>query len=392
MNILWHSVPPQYATGYGTQTKLWTKELARQKKKNGEPAFNVIISAITGNGPITSMGGFLVLPNGPRGSMGNDYIESHCKRNNIDVLISMFDTHVADCKKFKKLPWLAWQVIDSTPLVTQLVKPCETAKVNMAMSRFGQKVMKGAGFSSHYVPLGIDTEDDFYPVDRDAARKNMQDWTGAKIKDNTFVVVMNSANMSRPPRKNFGAAFSAFADFLKKTNKNAILYCHTETTGQMMGGDDIRDMASTHGLTPKNLYFPNQYEYVHGMITTEHLRNIYSAADVFLHAAMGEGFGLPIVEAQACGCPVVAPKSTSMTELVEHGTLVSAGVWWQMFSSTEQFIVDPAGLHAALTAEYLNRKDRQAHCLKYDIRNVYKKYLGPLLKKIETGEIPCRQN
>ena len=52
------------------------------------------------------------------------------------------------------------------------------------------------------------------------------------------------------------------------------------------------------------------------------MANLYSSFDVLLNCSRGEGFGLPVVEAQACGTPVIVGNWTSMTELFFDGWLV----------------------------------------------------------------------
>jgi glycosyltransferase involved in cell wall biosynthesis len=47
----------------------------------------------------------------------------------------------------------------------------------------------------------------------------------------------------------------------------------------------------------------------------EELKALYSAADVMLFPSLQEGFGWPIIEAQACGCPVVTSNRPPMTEV-----------------------------------------------------------------------------
>ena len=49
--------------------------------------------------------------------------------------------------------------------------------------------------------------------------------------------------------------------------------------------------------------------------TSEELRALYSRADLMLFPSLEEGFGWPIVEAQACGCPVVTSDREPMTEV-----------------------------------------------------------------------------
>jgi len=49
--------------------------------------------------------------------------------------------------------------------------------------------------------------------------------------------------------------------------------------------------------------------------TNEELRALYSCADMMLFPSFQEGFGWPVIEAQACGCPVVTSDRAPMTEI-----------------------------------------------------------------------------
>jgi glycosyltransferase involved in cell wall biosynthesis len=54
---------------------------------------------------------------------------------------------------------------------------------------------------------------------------------------------------------------------------------------------------------------------------------LYSAADAFVTASAYEGFGLPLVEALACGCPVIATRGSAVTEVIGNdGTLTEPSV------------------------------------------------------------------
>ena len=54
-----------------------------------------------------------------------------------------------------------------------------------------------------------------------------------------------------------------------------------------------------------------------GYIPKEDLISIYSGSRVFAYPSLYEGFGLPILEAMACGVPVVTSNSSSMTEIAK---------------------------------------------------------------------------
>jgi glycosyltransferase involved in cell wall biosynthesis len=52
-----------------------------------------------------------------------------------------------------------------------------------------------------------------------------------------------------------------------------------------------------------------------GRVFDDELVRLYSGADCFLFPSLGEGFGFPVLEAMACGAPVVASDRTSLPEL-----------------------------------------------------------------------------
>ncbi|VVB55591.1 D-inositol-3-phosphate glycosyltransferase [uncultured archaeon] len=53
-----------------------------------------------------------------------------------------------------------------------------------------------------------------------------------------------------------------------------------------------------------------------GYVPTEDLPAMYSMSDLFVYPSFYEGFGLPPLEAMACGCPVIASNTSSLPEVV----------------------------------------------------------------------------
>ena len=63
-----------------------------------------------------------------------------------------------------------------------------------------------------------------------------------------------------------------------------------------------------------------------GRVSAEELADLYAAAGCFVFPSRYEGFGLPCLEAMACGCPVAAFRNSSLPEVVaEAGMLVEDG-------------------------------------------------------------------
>lgn len=383
MKILWHGIPGEYPTGYGTQTKLFTPALR-------DAGHDVMISSVVNSYfNYTDQNGLPVVANGSSSRMGNAMIKEHVNRLTPDVLITLFDTFVCDPSQYADTPWIAWSVIDSAPLHPKIHRVSGTPKVLWAMSGFGQRTLKEAGFQSDYVPLAFDTKE-FRWSDQTAARAILKKaWSRTVPK---FLAVIVAANMSNPSRKNFHGAFRAWRQFLDAhKDNNALLYCHTEHGGKMAGGENLALIANMCGLTPKNLMFPDQYLYNQSRLGADYLQTLYSAADVLLCTSMGEGFCLPIIEAQACGCPVIAPKATATQELVDTDTgqlLNQLQPISLQNGPTEWWLCNPWQVVEKLTAFYevpASVENRKALSTRvtglYGVDNVMRRYLLPALDK-----------
>ncbi|MCK9312121.1 MAG: glycosyltransferase family 4 protein [Bacteroidales bacterium] len=59
-----------------------------------------------------------------------------------------------------------------------------------------------------------------------------------------------------------------------------------------------------------------------GYITNSDLPAIYSGAEAFLYTSLRESFGIPILEAMACGTPVITSNTSSMPEVAGEGALL----------------------------------------------------------------------
>ena len=90
-----------------------------------------------------------------------------------------------------------------------------------------------------------------------------------------------------------------------------------------------------------------------GRVVDEELADLYSAAACLVFPSRYEGFGLPCLEAMACGCPVAAFSNSSIPELVgEAGMLVPDGDAMALGNAAAQIVSSPerwrrAGLQRA---------------------------------------------
>jgi len=66
-------------------------------------------------------------------------------------------------------------------------------------------------------------------------------------------------------------------------------------------------------------HFWERIRYISGEFSREFMRNLMNICDIYIACSRTEGFGLPLVEAQMCGKPVITMKATSTQEVVIDG-------------------------------------------------------------------------
>ena len=87
------------------------------------------------------------------------------------------------------------------------------------------------------------------------------------------------------------------------------------------GGRDQEYLASLHSLADE-LGISGDVVFVGG-IPLEETVHFYRAADAFVYPSLNETFGLPILEAMACGCPVVTSDTSAMPETAGGAAILS---------------------------------------------------------------------
>lgn len=336
--ILWVSNSP-VGTGYGTQT---AQVVSRLHRANYPTA---IASNYGQEGVIGQWNGVKVLPRG-FDQYSNDVVGAYhqlwaAENGGRDPLvITLFDVWV-----FKGAPWDAitdvasWVPIDHTPCPPRVQDWLRRPNVHpIAMSKFGAEQMGNLDIECYYAPHALDKE--FVPTP-EIKRPDGSVMTGQELlgfDPDHYVILMNAANKGTHPaagRKSWDTNLLAVSMLMQK-HDDVRLFLHTERDGSM-GGVPLPALLQAVGIPMEKVRFTEPFAYRMGL-PQEALAAMYSAAEVLLAVATGEGFGVPVIEAQACGLPVIVGNWTASPELVADGWIVEGqpcwdpmqGSWWMM--------------------------------------------------------------
>ncbi|ABL88652.1 glycosyl transferase, group 1 [Pyrobaculum islandicum DSM 4184] len=147
------------------------------------------------------------------------------------------------------------------------------------------------------IPLGVD-HDLFKPRDKAWARQELG-------LPSTTPILLNVG--TEEPRKNIPTLLRAFREVVKKMPKAKLI-----RVGPMER--PTARLIKRLGLSDNVLYT---------RVDDRKFALLYNAADVYVHTAYLEGFGLPVLEAMASGTPVVAGKAASVPEIAGDAAILT---------------------------------------------------------------------
>jgi len=240
------------------------------------------------------------------------------------VMLMLYDVWVYDKMQYDGEIW-CWVPIDHVTMPPAVHKFLLRDNVHpIAMAPHGQREMQKIGIDASFVPHALDTSV-FKPtknIDGVPARKYLG------IPDDAFLVSIVAANKANNfvHRKGFAEQLLAFATFHAK-HPDSYLYLHTEPS-RAFSGYDIKVLLQACGLDESSVIIANSDQLRVGY-PEKALAAIYTASDVLLSATYGEGFGVPVIEAQACGTRVIGSNWAATQDLVaESGWLVPGQPFW----------------------------------------------------------------
>ena len=113
------------------------------------------------------------------------------------------------------------------------------------------------------------------------------------------------------PKKNTPRVLKAYSEYLKRSEKKLPLLIadlKEDAIDRILEEEKITDIKSS-------LRFP-------GYIANTDLAALYSGAFAFLYPSLRESFGIPMLEAMACGTPIITGNTSAMPEIAGKGALL----------------------------------------------------------------------
>ena len=231
--------------------------------------------------------------------------------------------------------WVIMPTVDAAPQNEQWIATYANADAVFSYSDWGGSVLKEESNGRiNYLGTAAPSAPITYtpPSDKKSHKEEMG------FDEDTFIVGTIMRNQRRKLFPDLFCAFRKFLDIHKKNN--VFLYCHTSYPDL---GWDLPKLINRHGLSSKVLVtyscpechyaFPTYFcdartkcprcggrsaglSNVQNGVDADFLSKIINTFDLYIQYANSEGFGMPQVEAAACGVPVMSIDYSAMSSVV----------------------------------------------------------------------------
>jgi len=155
----------------------------------------------------------------------------------------------------------------------------------------------------HVIPNGVSSS--FRQVGRDVARHRVNERYGFSAP---YIFTVGDLQ----PRKNHAGLFRAFENLLRE---NPSLPHHLVVTGKKTWYGARVHQAARDSAVASRIHFTN-------FVEDDDLVQLYGGCDLFVFPSFYEGFGLPILEAMACGRAVACSDTSAMPEVADSAALL----------------------------------------------------------------------
>ena len=240
-------------------------------------------------------------------------VKSKVRKNNIKHVTSQDLAYLLKLVKLEKtivtcfdlIPW----VYDNEQLPTSKLKIQGLKKADriITISEYSKKdIIKHLGYPENKISIvypAVDQDIYYEKRDREIIKK-------LGILDTHKVILYVG---SEQPRKNVPFLLEAINLLKKRIPEIKLLKIGTS---QVPGArEKLLELIETLGLQKEVIFV--------GYVSENDITKYYNAADLFVYPSLYEGFGMPPLEAMACGTPVVTSNVTSLPEVVADAAITT---------------------------------------------------------------------
>lgn len=310
-----------------------------------------------------------------------DDVNKILKKEKADLYIYLLDIWITEPNKKFCCPSMTWLPLHFTPLEDSTKAIIPTFDKIMYMSTFGREVVNNEmpeinpmkdPVIPHYIDYDfLKSKSDKY--DREYFRNEIgvtkiEQETGKKV----FLISVVARNSEESNRKYLDMSLLAFKDIVMKYPEiNAYLYVHTQFVAKV----NLLKCMAFYKVPKDRLFVPDQMLMMKSGFTTDYMNGIYYGSDVLMANTGSEGFGLPILEAQLLGCPVVTTRCTAMLDYLYNGEYIDVLDDKFVYANTSYwYLPDPLDVSAKIKKVYDRTPEENEELKQYAIEKIKKDF------------------
>jgi len=366
MKLIWLSVAPWSPTGYGTVTRQVVPRIQAEGHEVTVACKHFHTGTVVWEGIPTIQGVDL------------NILNRMVDKGEADYIISLLDNHAIEGAPKN---WISYTPFDTHKIPFSISRTLDKPLMIIALTKHGQSEIERAGYECLYAPHGVDTSI-YCPdeVNRQKGREKLE-W------EDKFIIGTVGVNYA-DDRKNLTNLLLAFKWFHARHDE-ARLYLSVNPLHTDNNNDVLPREVDDLGLNDL-IQWANPDQYFMGKVGDKMMANRYRMMDVFCMPTKGEGFGLPLIEAQACGTPVITTGASTGPELCPTQYLIPVPDHeWEWFNKEWRPLVSAKSILDTLEKAYNDKNLREVgmegheFAQDYDWDTLHEKYWKPILKEIE---------
>lgn len=343
----------------------------------------------------------LIYPSGDN-PFGEDVAVRHYLDFKADMLITIKEPWVFEHIHKIAINFVPMAIVDHSPVSAMITSRLHTAFKVIAISHHAQGQLKNNNIESTYIPHGVRT-DIYRPLEHKKECRKM-----FFLDPDEFVVGIVAMNRTRKMIPRMLQGYKRFLELNPDVKSHLMLWTNVEPQVFEESPKEIADLGAY--LLPEIMElglgeavkWPDREIIQQGLPewAGEDYRGgwdmvkLFNCFDVLLLCSGGEGFGLPLIEAQSVGCPVITTDYAAGPEQVGVGLTVPYDGYVILNSPGTRYALADIDKMAEAISKIMNAnheklaKGARQFAMKYDWKVIVERYWKPFLEECEEELYP----